>query len=103
MKTKLQAMRKKAGFTSAVDFANHIGVNTSTYTRHEQGGSFTLDQAYDYADALGCTIDDIAGYPSEDDELTADERRVIEAMRATDERGREVIVSVAETQPKAEQ
>ena len=103
MKTNLQVMRKRAGFRSAVEFAEHIGVNKKTYTRHEQGGSFTLDQAWDYADALGCTIDDIAGYPSEGEELTADERHVIEAMRTTDERGREVIVSVAETQPKVDQ
>lgn len=99
MRTALQKMRKAAGYKSAQEFANKMGINVKTYTNHEQGGSFSLAQAWEYADALGCTIDDIAGREHVPDELTADERHVIDAMRSTDERGRDVIVAIADSQP----
>ena len=62
MKTNLQAMRKAAGFKSARAFAEHIGMNVSTYTDYEQGRRmFALEQAWEFADALGCTLDELAG------------------------------------------
>lgn len=103
MKKGLQEMRTAAGFTSANDFADFMGINRKTYTNHEQTGRFSLLQAWEYADALGCTIDDVAGREFEPDQLTDEEQHVIDSMRATDERGREVITSVAETQPKVDQ
>lgn len=55
MKTKLQAMRKRAGFKSANAFADHIGMNRKTYVNYEQHVSrITLEQAWEFADALGC-------------------------------------------------
>ena len=62
MKTNLQALRKAAGFKSAKAFAHHIGMNVNTYTDYEQGRRmFALDQAWEFADALGCTLDELAG------------------------------------------
>lgn len=62
MKTNLQAMRKAAGYKSAVAFARAIGINEHTYTEYEQGRiPFTLEQAWEFADALNCTLDEIAG------------------------------------------
>ena len=62
MKTNLQAMRKKAGFRSAKAFAEHMGINAGTYTNYEQGvRPLTLELAWEFADELHCTLDELAG------------------------------------------
>lgn len=62
MKTQLQRIRKERGFKSAKAFADHIGMNSHTYTDYEQGRrTFTLESAWEFADALECTIDELAG------------------------------------------
>lgn len=62
MRTNLQAMRKAAGYSSAKAFAEAIEMSVNTYTAYEQGRhSFTLEQAWQFADALGCTLDELAG------------------------------------------
>lgn len=100
MKTRLQELRQAAGYKNPRQFAELVGINPRTYVNYEQGVSrLTLDLAWKFADALGCTIDDIAGREHVPDELTRDERHVIDAMRSTDERGRDVIVAIAEAQP----
>ena len=58
----LQSIRKKAGFNSAKAFAEYIGMPVSAYTEYEQGrNGFTYEQAWEFADALGCTLDDLGG------------------------------------------
>lgn len=58
----LQQHRKKAGFRSAKAFAEHCGINVSTYTDYEQGrGSMSYEQAWAFADMLGCTLDSLGG------------------------------------------
>lgn len=62
MKTQLQNIRKARGFRSARDFANHIGIKPSTYTDYEQGRRvFSLEKAWEFADVLDCTLDELAG------------------------------------------
>lgn len=62
MKTNLQAKRKQAGFKSARAFAEHIGMSPNTYTQYEQGiRSMTLEKAWEFADVLKCSLDDLAG------------------------------------------
>lgn len=62
MKTNLQAMRKRAGFKSAKAFADHIGMNVGTYTNYEQGTrTINLEVAWELADKLDCTLDELAG------------------------------------------
>lgn len=62
MKTQLQRIRKARGFKSAKAFADHIGMSKNTYTNYEQGTrSLTLDIAWKFADALECTLDELAG------------------------------------------
>ena len=71
MKTRLQEVRKKAGFKSARAFAEHIGMPVATYTDYEQGRrSFTLEKAWEFADALECSLDELAGR-----EMTPEMRR----------------------------
>lgn len=58
----LQSLRKKAGFKSAKSFAEFMGMNPNTYTDYEQGrGSFSYEQAWQFADALDCTLDALGG------------------------------------------
>lgn len=58
----LQAARKAAGFKSAKAFAEHIGHSPSAYTEYEQGRRmFSYEQAWEFADALGCTLDALGG------------------------------------------
>ena len=62
MKTNLQTMRKRTGFKSARAFAEHIGMSVNTYTNYEQGVSvMSLERAWEFADELGCTLDELAG------------------------------------------
>jgi transcriptional regulator with XRE-family HTH domain len=62
MKTNLQECRKNAGFKSAKAFADHIGMSVNTYTNYEQGRRpMTLEQAWEFADELDCTLDELAG------------------------------------------
>lgn len=58
--SNLQAARKAAGYKSAKAFATENGFNPGTYTAHEQGQrNMTLEQAWQYADKLGCSLDAI--------------------------------------------
>lgn len=58
----LQRLRKEAGFRSAKSFAESAGLNPGTYTSYEQGErSFTYETAWDMADALHCTLDELGG------------------------------------------
>lgn len=78
MKTRLQELRKKAGFQSAVAFAEHYGINAGTYTNYEQGKrNLTLEKAWEFADLLGCSLDELAGrqWPPEGAAGSADPMR----------------------------
>lgn len=62
MKTKLQDIRKAKGFRSAKEFAEHIGMNVGSYTNYEQGvRNLTLEKAWEFADILDCSLDELAG------------------------------------------
>lgn len=65
MKPNLQAIRKRAGYKSAVAFAERIGMPKDTYTAIEQGKTgLSLERAWFFADILGCTLDELAGRES---------------------------------------
>lgn len=62
MKTQLQNIRRARGFKSAKAFAEHMGMSVGTYTQYEQGARpITLELAWEFADVLGCTLDELAG------------------------------------------
>ena len=85
-KTRLQEIRRRAGFKSASSFAEHIGMSPSTYTKYEQGNTkMTLAMAWRFADELGCTIDEIAGREPPEASLTDDEWDVVDGYRTADE------------------
>ncbi len=59
----LQAARNKAGFKSARAFAESLGIEVTTYTSYEQGArAFSAEQAWNFAEALGCDIDELVGF-----------------------------------------
>lgn len=97
MRTQLQKVRKAGGFKSAKAFAEFMGINPNTYTDYEQGRiNFTLETAWEFADALGCTLDELAGRevppPAIDDPL---KRQVVEAYDSMNMSGRSTLASVA--------
>lgn len=97
VRTQLQKVRKRAGFKSAKAFAEHMGLNPNTYTDYEQGRiDFTLEKAWEFADALNCTLDELAGRESPpariDDPL---KRQVVDAYDSMTQAGRESLAGVA--------
>lgn len=83
----LQEMRKRAGYKSAEAFAKYMGIPYGTYRNYEQGvRSMSLTQAAEFADALGCTIDEIAGHDTTNSRTIEE---VIADLRAMNEEGRE--------------
>lgn len=95
-KSNLQALRKRAGFRSAKAFAEYAGVNIKTYTNHEQGdAAMSLLQAWEYADLLDCTLDELAGRRVPDQpSMSTDEQRVLDVYRSASEHGRVLIDAV---------
>ena len=58
----LQKLRKEAGFKSSDEFANFLNMKPSRYVEYEQGrASFTMLRAWEIADALKCSLDELAG------------------------------------------
>lgn len=103
MKFNLQEMRKRAGFKSARAFAERIGMSLNTYNNYEQGISkLTLEKAWEFADVLECSLDELAGRRWPPDDLTTmDPRRrtMIESYDALTDDGKtlasEMVASVA--------
>jgi transcriptional regulator with XRE-family HTH domain len=58
----LKELRRAAGFASARQFAESHGISAATYTRYEKDpGHIPIRAAWELADALGVTIDQIVG------------------------------------------
>lgn len=62
MDTRLKELRQARGWKSARAFAESIGMQEKTYRNYEQGvRNLYLDVACQLADALECTLDELAG------------------------------------------
>lgn len=58
MASTLLELRRQAGYKTAKEFAEHIGVPVPTYTRYEANPEkIPLKAAWSLADELGCSID----------------------------------------------
>lgn len=100
MKTNLQTMRKRAGFKSAKAFAEHVGISKDTYTGYEQGRiQLTLERAWEFADELHCTLDELAGRDfrasSHDDYADALQTELNECYVKMNESARSTLVDTA--------
>lgn len=65
-KRTLQRLRRQAGYRSAKEFAEALGIPGSTYARYERAGDgadcgIPLSAAWQIADKLGCSIDLVIG------------------------------------------
>lgn len=59
---RLREFRKRAGYKSAKQFAELIGVNVRVYQSYESGEiKMSIGAAWLFADLLGCTIDELVG------------------------------------------
>ncbi len=62
MTSKLQQMRRGAGFRSAKELADELGIPESTYCRYEREPlSIPTAKALAIAERLGCTVDEVLG------------------------------------------
>lgn len=102
-KRTLQRLRRQAGFRSAKDFAEALGIPSSTYARYERAGDgadcgIPLPAAWQIADRLGCSIDLVVGREDIDapepegiqpryDALSADGRALVDSYLAYVELG----------------
>lgn len=62
MASTLQELRKEAGYKTAKDLAEAMGIPAPTYARYEQSPEkIPIKPAWSIADFLGCTIDAVVG------------------------------------------
>lgn len=72
MASNLQELRRAAGYKSASAFAEGHGISVPTYARYEsKPEKIPLASAWQLADALGCSIDEVVGREKPD---TSDRR-----------------------------
>lgn len=96
MELQLAKYRKRAGYKSRDDFAEVLGVNKYTYRAWESGKAMmSLEQAYNCAVALRCSIDEIAG--REPASLPADERALLSDYRSLTPREKALVCETAST------
>lgn len=95
MNTRLQELRKKAGWKNADEFAKHLGIPPKTYRNYEQGiRKLNLDVASEICNALDCPLDDlvdktqVGGSPN----LSDDERELVELYRMLTDKGKHAVL-----------
>lgn len=82
MQIMLKEIRKRNSLTQA-ELAEMLGVKLPTYRTWERGTTMmNLEQAYNCAVVLNCTIDEIAGMPARG-ELDGAERKLVGDYRDT--------------------
>ena len=97
----LQARRKAAGFKSARVFAEFMKISVSKYTTYEQGQrAFSYRQAWEFADALDCTMDELGGRewpqaPAVPD-MPPDEQRLVGCYRDLDRERKDRLLKTAQ-------
>lgn len=93
----LQRLRKNGGYSSAKAYAEHMGYNPNTYTQYEQGLiSISYERAWEIADDLGCTLDDIGGRKPPRIYADPNQQRLNDCFENMNEKGQATLVSVAQ-------
>ncbi len=94
--SSLQRLRKAAGFKSAKSFAEFMGYNPNTYTQYEQGiVSLSFERAWEIADALDCTLDEIGGRIPPRSYADVGQQRLNDCYENMNSQGQQTLVSVA--------
>lgn len=93
MKLMLKELRKAAGL-SQQDLADALGMPCRTYGSYErEERSINLKLASDICNVLGCTPNDLVGWPM--DGLTPDESELVKSYKACNAPTRASILMVA--------
>lgn len=93
MKLMLKELRIKEGF-SQQDLAEKLGIPSRTYGAWERGeNAINLRQAAAICNVLGCTPNDLVGWPM--DGLTPDESDLVKSYKACDTPTRASVLMVA--------
>ena len=103
MNLKLRQLRESMGFTQK-ELATAIGSTLRKISSWENMEvRIPLSDAAKIADVFDCSLDELAGrdFHQSQDSLTTDERRIVNAYRSTDERGRDAITETAEREVRA--
>lgn len=105
-KRTLQRMRREAGYRSAKDFAESVGIPMSTYARYERAGDgpecgIPLPSAWAIADALGCSIDLVVGREDIDSATGDSFQARFESLGSTERASLESYLSFLESQAAA--
>lgn len=88
MRTRLAELRKLNGYTQQ-QMANELGIPLGTYRGWEYGQTmFNIEQAWEIADVLDCTLDELAGREAPepyDQDMLSDRQRLLEAYDSLDD------------------
>ncbi|MBR3690575.1 MAG: helix-turn-helix transcriptional regulator [Eggerthellaceae bacterium] len=94
MNLQLQRLRKKAGIKTQKAMADKLGIPERTYASWErQEVMMNLEQAYNCAVALGCTLNDLVGMKDPERNLSKDEERIIDTYRSVTVHGKKAMLS----------
>jgi transcriptional regulator with XRE-family HTH domain len=81
MASRLLELRRGAGYATAKDFAEAMGIPPTTYTRYESSPEkIPLKAAWALADALGASIDEVVGRADGDGDPRGDVQRAFDAL-----------------------
>lgn len=103
MELRLMELRKRAGFRNRDEFASKIGVNKHTYKSWETGAAMmSLEQAFDVAEALGCSLDDLIEHQQQIRRTIRDRRQnlINDAYEAMNENGKLILYRVTKSLEK---
>lgn len=96
MDLQLKRLRKAAGIKSQKAMADLLGIPERRYSSWEREEvMMSLEQAYNCAVVLGCTLNDLVGMSAEN--LAPDELDLVECYRAATPRERQSLLFTAET------
>lgn len=91
----MQKARKDAGFKSARSFAESVGLEPTTYTAYEQGArAFNIEQAWEFAEALGVGIDELVGHEATREYADPRQEQMNGCYETLNEESKEIIAGV---------
>lgn len=93
----LQIARKRK-FKSASAFAEYLGIAYTAYVEYEQGrSSFNVEQAWMFAEALDCSIDELVGHKVIDTVVYSDreQEKLNRYYESMNEKGKSTLIDTA--------
>lgn len=97
---RLKEFRKRAGFNTQKEIAEHLGIKERKYATWERGEvALTLEDAFMLAMTLGCDVNDLCGWPKGKNEgrvfNDSYEQELVECYRASTQQRKASILQTA--------